>query len=356
MHSAWLTPPYVFLWVPQLCALAFLALIVRFDRRSLWSGFALFVFIMTVGVTAACLFVDTMDLVPSQWIRTVMLWIGLLAAAVIVAFPVLLGVFLTAEGCRLLRREGVSPANCLSLAAGLFVLLDLTLIPYLASLVRNAVVTWLFALASACVLFFSAQLAIYCLSAFVNLVHVGKPRGLKQIVVLGSGIFGTAVPPLLGNRIRTGIQLQHDAPHAVLILSGGQGPGEDIPEGRAMMAWALAHGADPSRTIAEERSRNTEENLAYSARLFPDPTGKTAIVSTRYHVLRALFISKRLHMDAVGYGSAATWYFSLNAMLREFIAFVVMTRKRQMVVLCVLLAPLWLTALAGVIQWVMPAS
>ena len=141
MHSAWLTPPYVFLWVPQLCALAFLALIVRFDRRSLWSGFALFVFIMTVGVTAACLFVDTMDLVPSQWIRTVMLWIGLLAAAVIVAFPVLLGVFLTAEGCRLLRREGVSPSNCLSLAAGLFVLLDLTLIPYLASLVRNAAVT-----------------------------------------------------------------------------------------------------------------------------------------------------------------------------------------------------------------------
>lgn len=123
-----------------------------------------------------------------------------------------------------------------------------------------------------------------------------------------------------------------------------------------MMAWALEHGADPSRTIAEERSRNTEENLAYSARLFPDPTGKTAIVSTRYHVLRALLISKRLHMDAVGYGSAATWYFSLNAMLREFIAFVVMTRKRQLVVLCVLLAPLWLTALAGVIQWVMPAS
>ena len=50
-------------------------------------------------------------------------------------------------------------------------------------------------------------------------------------MVLGSGIFGTAVPPLLGNRIRKGIQLQHDAPHAVLILSGGQGPGEDIPEG-----------------------------------------------------------------------------------------------------------------------------
>ncbi|WP_282097664.1 hypothetical protein [Bifidobacterium pseudolongum] len=43
-------------------------------------------------------------------------------------------------------------------------------------------------------------------------------------------------------------------------------------------------------------------------------------------------------------------------MLREFIAFVVMTRKRQMVVLCVLLTPLWLTALAGVIQWIMPAS
>ncbi|MDY3690111.1 MAG: hypothetical protein SO032_06530 [Bifidobacterium pseudolongum] len=248
----------MFLWVPQLCALAFLALIVRFDRRSLWSGFALFVLIMTVGVTAACLFVDTMDLVPSQWIRTVMLWIGLLAAAVIAAFPVLLGVFLTAEGCRLLRREGVSPANCLSLAAGLFVLLDLTLIPYLASLVRNAAVTWLFALASACVLFFSAQLAIYCLSAFVNLVHVGKPRGLRQIVVLGSGIFGTAVPPLLGNRIRKGIQLQHDAPHAVLILSGGQGARRRHPRrARDDGVGAGARGGpvadDRGRTLAQHR-------------------------------------------------------------------------------------------------------
>lgn len=45
--------------------------------------------------------------------------------------------------------------------------------------------------------------------------------------------------------------------------------------------------------------------------------------------------------------------FSLNAMLREFIAFVAMTRRRQGVVLCILLTPLWLVALAGVAQWVM---
>ncbi len=73
-------------------------------------------------------------------------------------------------------------------------------------------------------------------------------------------------------------------------------------------------------------------------------------------MLRALLISKRLHMDAVGYGSADTWYFSLNAILREFIEFFHMTRKRQLVVLCVLLAPLWLTELAGVIHWITPAS
>ncbi|MEE0653973.1 YdcF family protein [uncultured Bifidobacterium sp.] len=353
MRAAWLTSPYVFLWFPQLCALAFLALVVRFDRRSLWSGLALLVCIMTVGVTAACLYVDTMDVVPAQWIRDAMLWIGVLAAAVVIAFPLLLGVFLTAEGCRLLRREGVTAANCLSLAAGLFILLDLTLIPYLVSLVRNGVFAWCFALASACVLFFSAQLAIYCLSSIVNLVHIGTPKRLKQIVVLGSGLLGTTVPPLLQNRILTGIRLQHDAPHAVLILSGGQGPGEDVPEGRAMMAWALQHGADPARTVAEERSRNTEENLEYSARLFPDPLGRTAIVSTRYHVLRALLLSKRLHIDAVGYGSATTWYFSLNALLREFIAFVVMTRKRQAIVLGILLTPLWLIAIGGIAQWAM---
>ena len=80
-------------------------------------------------------------------------------------------------------------------------------------------------------LFFSAQLAVYCLSSFVNLVHLGKPKGLKQIVVLGSGIFGTAVPPLLGNRIRKGIPLQHDARTPCSFCPAAKGPAKTSPKG-----------------------------------------------------------------------------------------------------------------------------
>lgn len=227
---------------------------------------------------------------------------------------------------------------------------DLLVFPVIVASVHDDAVSWVFGVLSACTFYFSAQLAIYCLSSAVNLIHCGKPRNIAQIVVLGSGLFGETVPPLLQKRIAKGIEIQRQDPHARLILSGGQGPGEDVPEGAAMKAWALSHGADPANTVCEERSRNTRENLLFSRNLFADPNGKTAIVSTGYHVFRALLLSKQLHMNAVGYGSKTPWYFSLNALLREFIAYVSMTRKWQIVILVVLLTPFWVSGVAGLVQ------
>ena len=40
-------------------------------------------------------------------------------------------------------------------------------------------------------------------------------------------MIGTRVTPLLAARIERGIELLHSNPGAVLIMSGGQGPGED---------------------------------------------------------------------------------------------------------------------------------
>ena len=93
-----------------------------------------------------------------------------------------------------------------------------------------------------------------------------------------------------------------------------------------------------------------KRQLLFSRNLFADPNGKTAIVSTGYHVFRALLLSKQLHMNAVGYGSKTPWYFSLNALLREFIAYVSMTRKWQIVILVVLLTPFWVSGVAGLVQ------
>ncbi|MBF0579908.1 YdcF family protein [Erysipelotrichaceae bacterium RD49] len=331
------------------------------EPRSLWSGTALFALIVGLGLTVLLLLI----LYGQYWTENTILSAILIILAVLfilflAAFPFLLGGFLIVEGIRLIRREGFSYSNCLSLGLGILILLDILVFPLLVGsmLMRAAQTNVVFStiywfLSSTLTImtsFFSAQLAIFCLSAWINLIHFRSKRNLDQIVVLGSGIIGTVVPPLLQGRIQKGIDLQHKNPNAVLILSGGQGPGEDIAEGMAMMSWAIDHGADPERTVAEVQSKNTRENLIFSRKLFKNPKGKTALVTTRYHVFRALLLSKELHMKAIGFGARTKWYFTLNALLREFVAYLSMTKKKQIKYLLILLSPAILIGLLLIVR------
>ena len=101
-------------------------------------------------------------------------------------------------------------------------------------------------------------MAVYCLSAILNLIHLRKRRNADYIVVLGCGISGEKVTPLLAARIDRGIALLRCNPRAVLIMSGGQGPGEKIPESEAMADYAIEQGVDAARIIREQKSVSTQ--------------------------------------------------------------------------------------------------
>ena len=216
-------------WCPLLVGVTFFALTMAFNRRSLWSGFSAFVMLLGIGATSIVLLMTASQYVTGSLLGTLALIAISLVAVALLLFPFALGIFLIAEGIRLLRREGLSPANCLSLALGVLICSDLLVFPAIVASVHNDAVNWVFGVLSACTFYFSAQLAIYCLSSALNLIHFGKARNIAQILVLGSGLFGETVPPLLQKRIAKGIEIQRQDPHARLILSGGQGAGEDVP-------------------------------------------------------------------------------------------------------------------------------
>lgn len=317
----------------------FFFIIMVLNRRSLWSGFAVLCWIMGAGLTVLIiLFRYSNWIVEHTLLYNILIAIALILVMILVSFPFLLFFFLIIEGIRLIRKEGFCLSNCLTLGLAFLMLFNFILVPYVNDQ-TNPWINLLFALLSIMTAYFSAQLAIFIFSALVNLIHFGKRKHFDQIVVLGSGLIGDQVPPLLQGRIRKGIQLQQYNPEAFLILSGGQGPGETVPEGKAMKKWALASRADPDRTLSEEKSKNTRENLEYSRQLFPKPYGRTAIVSTYYHVFRALLLSKKMNMKALGYGSRTKFYFTINAFLREYVAYISMTRKRQIIVLGILCLP-----------------
>lgn len=114
---------------------------------------------------------------------------------------------------------------------------------------------------------------------------------VSAVIVLGAGVYGTT--PSLSLRVRLDAALDYvsDKPDVPIVVSGGQGIGENISEAECMHDWLVAHGVDESRIWMEDQSTSTKENIDFSRAVLQshgiDTTGNIAVVSADYHVYRA---------------------------------------------------------------------
>lgn len=308
-------------------------MLMRYESRTLWSGVGFFGLSMMTIITAffyAFYYSETLTHYP------LIMDIGVLLAAaavlVILFFPLATIIMFFVEGIKVIKHEGLKLTNLLSLifAIGLFIFLFVGPIFVKSS---NKIMTSLYAVISFAVFYLLSVLASYCLSAFLNTFHLFKKRKLDYIIVLGAGIKGEQVPPLLASRIDQGIEILKKNPKALFIMSGGQGKGEDIPEGEAMARYAINKGIDESKIIIENKSTNTKENLLFSSKLMIKESPRVGLVTTSYHVFRALILAKDLGIRCIGFGSVTKWYFTLNALIREFIGYLSMTWKKHVIVI-----------------------
>ena len=119
------------------------------------------------------------------------------------------------------------------------------------------------------------------------------------VVVLGAGVNGRTPSLTLRTRIDAAERYLRQHPDVPAVLSGGQGPGEDITEARCMYNELVARGIDPKRLILEERSASTAQNLRYSVPLleergFDSCGGRLAIVTNDFHMLRSKLLVGRV--------------------------------------------------------------
>ena len=84
------------------------------------------------------------------------------------------------------------------------------------------------------------------------------------LIVLGAGVNGTAPSLSMLNRLTAAKAYLDAHPDCHAVLSGGQGPGEDITEAEAMRRWLTAHGIPDSRIIVEDKSLTTAQNASYT--------------------------------------------------------------------------------------------
>lgn len=88
-----------------------------------------------------------------------------------------------------------------------------------------------------------------------------------------------------------------------IVVCGGQGSNEPCTEASAMKTWLIDHGVPEGMILCDETSVNTRTNLENArALLGEDADGIVAIVTSDYHVPRALSIAKDAGLNAVGFG------------------------------------------------------
>jgi len=271
------------------------------------------------------------------WLVEMILIAGaLLVTTVFMLFPVAFVVSLLTSGMQLIRREGLSISHMLSLGFGIAYLVYLIIWPVFQGFPKSGFFDFLYTYLSFCFLFTLLIFMLYTITNLLNLVS-NRHKKYRYIIVLGSGLrSGCELTPLLAGRVDKGIEAYRQNKDSILVFSGGKGDDEKIAESQAMKNYALRQGVPESAILIEDMSSNTRENLLFSRQLLEQHGAAIAdllVVTTRYHVLRAVLLAKTLGIACDGRGSKTKFYFSMNAFIREWIAYLVLWRKKYISIL-----------------------
>ena len=146
------------------------------------------------------------------------------------------------------------------------------------------------------------------------------------VIVLGSGIRGELLTVGLKNRLDCAVEMYEDNPDIVIVVSGGQGPQEDITEALAMERYLLSCNVPQKNIIKEEQATSTYENFIYSKQLLDKKFGAeytAAYVTNDYHIYRAGTLARIAGFDDLTHSHSTTvWYTVIPSCMRECMAVV----------------------------------
>lgn len=148
--------------------------------------------------------------------------------------------------------------------------------------------------------------------------------GEQTVIVLGGKIEDGRPKLMLARRLHTAAEYLEENPEAVCVVSGGQGPDEDQPEAHVMRGYLSELGINPGRVEVEDASRDTRENIAFSARIIRErgiPESVT-VVSDGFHQLRAAYFCRQNGLLPHALASMTPWGLIPSYEVREMGAWV----------------------------------
>lgn len=144
------------------------------------------------------------------------------------------------------------------------------------------------------------------------------------VIVLGAGLRGDRPSLTLRNRLDCAVGYYENNPDCVIVVTGGQGQGEDITEALAMERYLVEHGVPAYKIIKEELSTSTYENFRNAKELLDSRLGEDysiTLITNDFHVLRAVSTAEKVGFDSPAHLHSSTpIYTALPSILRECLA------------------------------------
>lgn len=155
----------------------------------------------------------------------------------------------------------------------------------------------------------------------ISRINSVPEKDVDYLVVLGAQVRGTKVTKSLAGRLDAALEYAKDHEDIIIIVSGGQGTGEDISEAEAMKKYLVKEGFPDDRIIMEDKSTTTKENLIFSREKMNTPDASVGVVTNNFHVYRAMKLAEKLnYKDVQGLAGRPDKVLFINYMVREAFA------------------------------------
>ncbi len=133
--------------------------------------------------------------------------------------------------------------------------------------------------------------------------NVPAPQEAQAIVVLGAQVNPDGQPSKqLELRLLEALNAYQAKPMPIVVC-GAQGPDEPATEASVMKAWLIQKGVDPQQILMDEASMNTRQNIENAKVLLGDSVQDVLMITSDYHLPRAMDLAKDAGLRASGIGS-----------------------------------------------------
>jgi uncharacterized SAM-binding protein YcdF (DUF218 family) len=144
--------------------------------------------------------------------------------------------------------------------------------------------------------------ALYYLVTLFQVVRAGRlndPDPAQAIVVLGAAQYDGRPSPQLAARLEHAVELWNEGVAPIVMVTGGNQPGDRFTEAEASANFLVDHGVPVSAIMREDNGSTTYESLeAASDQLAAAGLDEVVLVTDPYHSLRSRLIAEEVGLDA----------------------------------------------------------